>query len=70
MAVVAPAALSPLAGAALVGGIGLPAVFAASAIAAGLQFLAVRRLRSDEAAMSHGLGTDLDQLFAQRGSPL
>lgn len=44
-AIVAPAALSPLAGAALVEATGLPAVFAVSALAAVLQALAVRRLR-------------------------
>jgi predicted MFS family arabinose efflux permease len=44
-AIVAPAALSPLAGAAFVESIGLPLVFAASAVAALLQFLTVRRLR-------------------------
>jgi len=44
-AIVAPAALAALAGAALVEGLGLPAVFLASAVAAVLQFLAVRRLR-------------------------
>lgn len=44
-AIVGPAALSPLAGAAFVESIGLPLVFAASAVAAILQFLTVRRLR-------------------------
>lgn len=44
-AIVAPAALSPLAGAAFVESVGLPLVFAASAVVAILQFLAVRRLR-------------------------
>lgn len=47
-AIVAPAALSPLAGAALVAGAGLSAVFVASAVAAVLQFLTVRRLRGLE----------------------
>lgn len=47
-AIVAPAALSPLGGAALVVGAGLNAVFVASAVAAVLQFLAVRRLRGLE----------------------
>lgn len=47
-AIVAPAALSPLAGAALVASVGLPAVFLASAIAAGFQVVAVRRLRGLE----------------------
>lgn len=44
-ALVAPAALSPLAGILLVVSSGLPAVFLASAVAALFQFLAVRRLR-------------------------
>jgi MFS family permease len=44
-AIVTPAALSPLAGAAFVEGVGLPAVFLASAAAAVFQFVAVRRLR-------------------------
>jgi cation transport regulator ChaC len=44
-AIVAPAALSPLAGAAFVESIGLPLVFAASAVAAVLQFLTVPRLQ-------------------------
>jgi MFS family permease len=44
-AIVAPAALSPLAGAAFVEGVGLLAVFLASAVAAFFQFVAVRRLR-------------------------
>lgn len=47
-AIVAPAALSPIAGAGLVDLFGLPAVFAASAIAAVLQVLMVRRLGSLE----------------------
>jgi MFS family permease len=47
-AVVAPAALSPLVGAAVVEAAGLSAVFAASALAATLQALAVRRLRHFE----------------------
>ncbi len=41
----AAAALSPLAGAAVVEGAGLPSLFAVSALAAALQALAVRRLR-------------------------
>lgn len=44
-AIVAPAALSPLAGAALVAAFGLPTVFIASAVTAMLQYFAVRRLR-------------------------
>ena len=47
-AIVAPAALSPLAGAAFVESVGLPLVFVASAVAAILQFLTVRRLRQLE----------------------
>lgn len=49
-AIVAPAALSPIAGAGLVDLFGLPAVFAASAITAVLQVLLVRRLGSLETA--------------------
>lgn len=45
----APAALSPLLGAVVVEGLGLPAVFVASAIAALAQFLAARRLERDPA---------------------
>jgi len=44
-ALAAPAALLPLAGAAIVDAVSYAAVFAASAAAAALQFLAVRRLR-------------------------
>ena len=44
-AIVAPAALSPLVGAALVEGVGLPAVFLASVAAAVFQFIVIRRLR-------------------------
>ena len=44
-AIVAPAALSPLAGAVFVESVGLPLVFAASAVAALLQVVTVRRLR-------------------------
>jgi len=44
-AIVAPATLSPLAGAAFVGSVGLPAVFLARAIVGFLQFLTIRRLR-------------------------
>ena len=47
-AIVAPAALSPIAGAGLVDLFGSPAVFAASAVAAVLQFFAIHRLRSLE----------------------
>jgi len=47
-AIVAPAALSPLAGAALVASVGLPTVFVASGLTAILQYLAVRRLRRVE----------------------
>ncbi len=45
-AVVAPAALSPLVGAAVVEAVSASAVFAASAAAAALQFFTVRRLRA------------------------
>ncbi len=44
-ALVAPAALLPLAGAAVIGVAGSPVLFAASAAAAGLQCIVVRRLR-------------------------
>lgn len=44
-AIVAPAALSPLVGAALVEDVGLPAVFLAGVAAAVFQFIVIRRLR-------------------------
>ncbi len=44
----APAALLPIVGALIVEAISFPAVFAASAVAAALQFLAIRRLRKVE----------------------
>jgi hypothetical protein len=53
-ALVAPAALLPLAGAAIVEVVSLTAVFAVSLLAALLQFLTVRRLR----ALAHGSGDE------------
>lgn len=44
-ALAAPAALLPLAGASVAGTLGMSAVFAVSALAAAMQFLAIRRLR-------------------------
>lgn len=51
--VVAPTALSPLAGAVVVDRVGLATVFLASAVAAVLQFLAVRRLRCFDPGETH-----------------
>ena len=50
-ALVAPAALSPIAGAAVVEAIGLSAVFVAGAVAAVGQIIAVHRLRHVEEGM-------------------
>ncbi len=47
-ALVAPAALLPLAGAALIEAAGMPALFAASATAAALQVWLVRQLRQED----------------------
>lgn len=51
-AIVGPAALLPLAGAAVIEVAGMPALFAASAAAAALQWLAIRQLRR----INHGKG--------------